>query len=78
MTILSIIMIIFGEMRIINPLDLALYDLFKENQQTILYNFFQDLITMIFIWMILTFFKNQVILILYQQTVILDDTNSIL
>jgi hypothetical protein len=78
MTILSIIMIIFGEMRIINPLDLALYDLFKENQQTILYNFFQDLITMIFIWMILTFFKNQVILILYQQTVILDETNSIL
>jgi hypothetical protein len=78
MTILSIIMIIFGEMRIINPLDLALYDLFKENQQTILYNFFQDLITLIFIWMILTFFKNQVILILYQQTVILDETNSIL
>jgi len=78
MTILSIIMIIFGEMRIINPLDLPLYDLFKENQQTILYNFFQDLITMIFIWMILTFFKNQVILILYQQTVILDETNSIL
>ena len=78
MTILSIIMIIFGEMRIINPLDLPLYDLFKENQQTILYNFFQDLITLIFIWMILTFFKNQVILILYQQTVILDETNSIL
>jgi hypothetical protein len=71
-------MIIFGEMRIINPLDLPLYDLFKENQQTILYNFFQDLITLIFIWMILTFFKNQVILILYQQTVILDETNSIL
>jgi hypothetical protein len=78
MTILSIIMIFFGELRIINPFDLPLYDLFKENQQTIVYNFFQNLITLIFIWMILTFFKNQVILILYQQTVILDDTNSIL
>ena len=58
MTIAVLIIIQFGEMRIINPGLLPIYDLFLQNQYVILTNFFQNFIALIFIWMILSFFKN--------------------
>ena len=78
MSIIVLIIIFLGELRLLNKDNLPMLDLFIQNQYTLISQFFQNFFALIFIWMILSFFKNQVIIILYQQTTILEETNFIL
>jgi hypothetical protein len=69
-SILTLIILQLGLMRICNPLDLSLKDVFYNNQYIHVYNFFQDSLGFFITYMVLAFFRNEVIRILYQQIII--------